>query len=134
MKSAAACAPSNRDLHRVTIAHPLSASHRAIAAPYRKSAGWRTGVDGGAPRARGFNAKRSFDVSHGASYLFVADVGAWDNRRFLLLPGQSADPRSPHYRDFYPKWLAGAMQPLWFSKAAVERYAATRLTLTPAAD
>lgn len=122
------------DLHRVTIAHPLSASHRAIAAAFPNIAGGRSGGDGTTPMARGFNAKRSFDVSHGASYLFVADVGAWDNSRFLLLPGQSADPRSPHYRDFYPKWLAGAMQPLWFSKAAVDRYAATRLTLTPAAD
>lgn len=122
------------DLHRVTIAHPLSASHRAIAAAFPKIEGGRSGGDGTTPMARGFNAKRGFDVSHGASYLFVADVGAWDNSRFLLLPGQSADPRSPHYRDFYPKWLAGAMQPLWFSKAAVERYAASRLTLTPAAD
>ena len=122
------------DLHRVTIAHPLSASHRAIAAAFPNIEGGRSGGDGTTPMARGFNAKRSYDVSHGASYLFVADVGAWDNSRFLLLPGQSADPRSPHYRDFYPKWLAGAMQPLWFSKAAVERHAAARLTLTPAAD
>ena len=82
--------------------------------------------------ARGFNPRRGFNVKHGASYLFVADVGAWDNSRFLLLPGQSADPRSPRYRDFYPYWLAGAMQPLWFSKAAVDRHAEGRLILTPA--
>ena len=119
------------DLHRVTIAHSLSASHRAIAAAFPKIEGGRSGGDGTTPMARGFNAKRGFDVSHGASYLFVADVGAWDNSRFLLLPGQSADPRSPHYRDFYPFWLAGAMQPLWFSKAAVDRHAAMRTTLTP---
>ena len=102
------------DLHRVTIAHPLS-SIPAIAAAFPKIEGGRSGGDGTTPMARGFNAKRGFNVSHGASYLFVADVGAWDNSRFLLLPGQSADPRSPRYRDFYPLWLAGAMQPLWFS-------------------
>ncbi|OWR01610.1 penicillin acylase family protein [Sphingopyxis witflariensis] len=118
------------DLHRVTIAHPLS-SIPAIAAAFPKIEGGRSGGDGTTPMARGFNAKRGFNVSHGASYLFVADVGAWDNSRFLLLPGQSADPRSPRYRDFYPLWLAGAMQPLWFSKAAVERHAAARLILTP---
>ena len=62
----------------------------------------------------------------------VADVGAWDNSRMLLLPGQSADPRSLHYRDFYQDWLAGAMRPLWFSRAAVDANAAVRTILTPA--
>ncbi len=121
------------DLHRVTIQHPLAANP-AIAAAFPKIEGGRSGGDGTTPMARGFNARRGFNVSHGASYLFVADVGAWDNSRFLLLPGQSADPRSPRYRDFYPKWLAGAMQPLWFSKAAVDRHAVGRLVLAPAAD
>jgi penicillin amidase len=119
------------DLHRVTITHSLS-SNPAIAAAFPKIDGGRSGGDGTTPMARGFNPKRGFNVTHGASYLFVADVGAWDNSRFLLLPGQSADPRSPRYRDFYPLWLAGAMQPLWFSEAAVDRHAAARLVLTPA--
>lgn len=120
------------DLHRVTIAHPMT-SNPAIAAAFPKIEGGRSGGDWNTPMARGFNARRGFDVSHGASYLFVADVGAWDNSRFLLLPGQSADPRSPRYRDFYPKWIAGEMQPLWFSTAAVDRHAATRTILAPAA-
>lgn len=120
------------DLHRVTIEHPLAASNRAIAAAFPKIMGGRSGGDWNTPMARGFNARRGFDVSHGASYLFVADVGAWDNSRFLLLPGQSADPRSPHYRDFYPLWLAGTMQPLWYSRAAVDRHAAARTVLIPA--
>ncbi len=121
------------DLHRVTISHSLS-SNPAIAAAFPKIDGGRSGGDGTTPMARGFNPRRGFNVTHGASYLFVADVGAWDNSRFLLLPGQSADPRSPRYRDFYPLWLAGAMQPLWYSKAAVDRHAVSRLTLAPAAD
>ena len=116
----------------MTIEHPLAASNRAIAAAFPKIMGGRSGGDWNTPMARGFNARRNFDVSHGASYLFVADVGAWDNSRFLLLPGQSADPRSPRYRDFYPLWLAGTMQPLWYSKAAVDRHAAARLVLEPA--
>ncbi|MCI4591798.1 penicillin acylase family protein [Sphingobium sp. BYY-5] len=118
------------DLHRVTIAHPLS-SLPGIAAAFPKIEGGRSGGDGYTPMARGFNAKRGYQVSHGASYLLVADVGAWDNSRFLLLPGQSNDPRSPRYRDFYPRWLAGAMQPLWFSPEAVERHAAERTVLMP---
>jgi penicillin amidase len=120
------------NLHRVMIAHPLASSNAAIAAAFPKIEGGRSGGDGTTPMARGFNSRRGFNVSHGASYLFVADVGAWDNSRFLLLPGQSADPRSPRYRDFYPKWLAGDMQPLWFSKAAIDRHAVERLVLAPA--
>jgi penicillin amidase len=119
------------NLHRVNIAHPLASSNSAIAAAFPKIAGGRSGGDGTTPMARGFNARRGFQVSHGASFLFVADVGAWDNSRYLLLPGQSADPRSPRYRDFYAKWLAGAMQPMWFSRAAVDRHAVGRMTVTP---
>lgn len=120
------------DLHRVTIAHPLAATNPAIARAFPKIEGGRSGGDGTTPMARGFNSQRGFNVSHGASYLFVADVGAWDNSRFLLLPGQSADPRSPRYRDFYPKWLAGDMQPLWFSRKAVDRHVVARTIITPA--
>lgn len=120
------------DFHRVRITHSLS-TIPAIAAAFPPIDGGRSGGDGTTPMARGFNPRRGYQVSHGASYLVVADVGAWDNSRFLLLPGQSADPRSPRYRDFYPLWIAGAMQPLWFSKDAVDRHAAARMTLAPAA-
>ncbi len=119
------------DVHRVVITHPLS-SIPAIAAAFPKIEGGRSGGDGFTPMARGINPRRGYNVSHGASYLLVADVGAWDNSRFLLLPGQSNDPRSPRYRDFYPRWLAGDMQPLWFSKAAVEQHAAERTQIVPA--
>lgn len=121
------------DIHRVRIAHPLSMMP-GIAAAFPAIEGGRSGGDGTTPMARGFNARRGFDVSHGASYLFVADVGQWDNSRFLLLPGQSGDPRSPRYADFYPPWLAGRMQPMWFSRKAVDRNAAGRTLLTPAPD
>ncbi|WP_116091896.1 penicillin acylase family protein [Sphingomonas crusticola] len=119
------------DLHHVTIAHPLSVLP-PIAAAFPKIEGGRSGGDGTTVMARGVNPKRSFDVMHGASYLLVADVGAWDNSRVLLLPGQSADPRSPHYRDFYQDWLAARTHPLWFSKAAVDAHAVERSIIVPA--
>ncbi|WP_420136988.1 penicillin acylase family protein [Sphingomonas sp.] len=119
------------DLHRVAIAHPLSMLP-PIAAAFPKIDGGRSGGDGTTVMARGVSPARGYNVTHGASYLFVADVGAWDNTRYLLLPGQSADPRSPHYRDFYSPWLAGAMRPLWFSKAAVDKYSVSRTVVIPA--
>ncbi len=119
------------DLHAVVIAHPLARSQPAIAAAFPKIDGGRSGGDGTTVMARGVNPARSYDVMHGASYLMVADVGAWDNTRYLLLAGQSTDPRSPHYRDFYADWIAGAEQPLWFSKAAVDAHTVERTVVTP---
>ena len=103
-----------------------------IAGLFPRIAGGASGGDGQTPMARGLNVRNGYVVTHGASYLQVIDVGGWDNSRFLLLPGQSADPRSAQYRDFYDRWLAGNMQPLWFSRAAVDANAARRLLLVPA--
>ncbi|MGJ3629428.1 penicillin acylase family protein [Sphingomonas sp. MMS24-JH45] len=47
------------------------------------------------------------------------------------MPGQSTDPASAHYRDQYAPWIAGAMQPMPFSRAAVEAVAVGRTTLSP---
>ena len=118
------------DVHQVSIAHPLSAVP-AIAAAFPKIDGGRSGGDSYTVMARGVNPARNLNVMHGASYLLVADVGAWDNSRVLLLPGQSADPRSPHYRDLFQDWLAGAAKPLWFSKDAVDAHAVNRIALRP---
>lgn len=119
------------DLHRVDIAHPLSGL-ASIAAAFPPIEGGRSGGDGNTVMARGMRDRGGFDVRHGASFMFVADVGDWDRTRFLLLPGQSADPRSPHYRDFYDRWLAGDMPELPFSPRAVEKVALRKFTI-PAA-
>lgn len=118
------------DLHDVAIRHPLS-TLPAIADRFPTIEGGRSGGDGTTVMARGMRAGGGFDVRHGASFLFVADVGDWDRTRFLLLPGQSADPRSQHYRDFYEPWLAGEMPELPFGRTAVAKAAARRYTLSP---
>ncbi len=83
------------------------------------------------PRAATWRAE-DFAQSAGASVRIVLDVGAWDNSMAINTPGQSADPTSPHYRDLFPLWAAGAYVPLRFSRAAVEADAETLLRLTPA--
>ncbi len=83
------------------------------------------------PRAATYDMK-SFDQTAGASVRMVLDVGAWDNSMAINTPGQSLDPASPHYRDLFPLWAAGAYVPLRFSRAAVEADAETVMTLTPA--
>jgi penicillin amidase len=117
-------------LHQVRLRHPLSAIP-AIAKAFPAIEGEGSGGDGYTVMARWLGSS-SWQVGGGASYLQVIDVGAWDNSLMLILPGQSTDPRSPHYRDQYRNWANGQMQPMPFSRAAVDARAATRTTLKPA--
>jgi penicillin amidase len=75
-----------------------------------------------------------YQVTNGASFRMVVDVGQWDNSVAINTPGQSGDPASPHYRDLAPLWAEGRYFPLLYSREAVERRARTRLLLTPAAE
>ncbi|WP_419816711.1 penicillin acylase family protein [Glacieibacterium sp.] len=117
-------------LHQVRLVHPL-ARVPAIAAAFPAIEGAGTGGDSYTVMARWLGNGPSWRVGGGAGYIQVIDVGAWDNSLMLNLPGQSNDPRSPHYRDQYAPWIAGRMEPMLFSRAAVEASAAGRLTLRP---
>jgi penicillin amidase len=74
---------------------------------------------------------QDFRIVMGASVRFVLDVGAWDNSMCVNTPGQSGDPRSPHYRDLAPKWAKGEYVPLLYSKSAVDAACERRIALTP---
>ena len=117
-------------LHQVRIRHPLSRIP-AIAAAFPPIEGEGSGGDSYTVMARWLRGAPSWQVSGGASYLQVIDVGAWDNSLMLNFPGQSNDPGSPHYRDQYAHWIAGEMQPMLFSRAAVNAHAARRTLLRP---
>jgi len=117
-------------LHKVRIAHPLSRIP-AIAAAFPPIEGGQSGGDNFTVNARWVAAKQGYRVSGGASYLQVIDVGNWDDSLYVNLPGQSADPQSPHYRDQYQPWIEGQMQKLPFSRAAVDAVARSRTVLTP---
>ncbi|MGK6323039.1 penicillin acylase family protein [Sphingomonas sp. DT-51] len=119
-------------LHQVAIRHPL-ARLPAIAATFPAIAGAGAGGDESTVMARWLGEGADWGTQGGASYLQVIDVGAWDRSLMLNLPGQSNDPRSPHYRDQYAPWIAGRMLPLLFGRAAVDAQAAARRTLLPAA-
>ncbi|MGK6354521.1 penicillin acylase family protein [Sphingomonas sp. DT-207] len=117
-------------LHQVRIRHPLSAIP-AIAAAFPPIEGGGSGGDGYTVMARWLGSGPGWGVGGGASYLQVIDVGGWDNSLMLNLPGQSNDPRSPHYRDQYRPWIEGKMLPMLFSRPAVDTNAAARTTLRP---
>ena len=123
-------------LHSVTVRSPLArVPGMADLFPPVGGAGDASGGDAYTVMARWYDATRKvpnpYEATGGASYLMVCDVGAWDNSLFLNFPGQSDDPRSPHYGDLMPEWLAGRMQPFTFSKEGVEAATVQRETLTP---
>ncbi|MDO9486738.1 MAG: penicillin acylase family protein, partial [Sphingomonadaceae bacterium] len=116
-------------LHQVRIRHPLSRIP-AIAAAFPAIEGGGSGGDSYTVMARWVRGS-GWNVAGGASYLQVIDVGAWDNSLMLNLPGNSNDPRSPHYRDLYAPWIGGKMQPMLFSRAAVDAHSAGHTRIRP---
>jgi penicillin amidase len=68
----------------------------------------------------------------GASVRMVVDVGAWDDSRCINAPGQSGDPRSPHYADLAERWARGEYVPMLYSREAVDAATTFRIRLEPA--
>ena len=73
-----------------------------------------------------------FELTSGASVRLVMDVGAWDNSVFVNAPGQSGDPRSPHYGDLAQSWATGQYFPLLYSDERIEAETISRIELQPA--
>lgn len=72
-----------------------------------------------------------FRAMHGASVRLVMDVGEWDNSIAINAPGQSGDPRSPHYADLAPQWSRGEYVPLLYSRGRVDAMELQRIELLP---
>lgn len=95
------------DLHRLELRHSLSA---LVPGADVTSAGLGiggSGGDGATVMARWWAGPAATQVSGGASFAAVIDVGNWDAARAINLPGQSGDPRSRHYSDLAAMWVAG---------------------------
>lgn len=72
-----------------------------------------------------------FRVTSGASFRMVLDVGNWDASVAVNAPGQSGDPRSPHYGALAEKWADEGYVPLLYSRAAVDAAASLVIKLVP---
>ena len=118
------------DLHRISLVHPalehLSNDLRRDAElPSRARSG--SGETVGNTGYRG----QSYEQVSGASFRMVLDVGNWDASIAMNNPGQSGDPRSPHYRDLLEPWSNGEAFPLLYSREKVLGAATRRITLAP---
>ncbi|HEY2379499.1 MAG TPA: penicillin acylase family protein [Gemmatimonadaceae bacterium] len=73
----------------------------------------------------------NFRQTAGASYREIIDLGNFDNSVAINVPGQSAQPESPHYADLLPLWGRGEYFPLVYSRARVVAETRHLLTLEP---
>jgi penicillin G amidase len=96
-------------VHTATFRHPLSAQYDLPAAS--------RGGDGNTVYATG---GAGFSQTAGASFREVIDLADFDRSIVTNVPGQSADPRSPHYADLLPLWATDRYFPLVYSRARVE--------------
>lgn len=114
-------------LHRATVAHPL-AQHPDAPPGLVFGPVSRTG-DGDTIGCT--TAGADHVQFHGADFRVVIDVGDWDRALVMNAPGQSGDPRSPHFGDLFPLWAEDRAVPLVYTRAAVEEAAEARLLLAP---
>jgi penicillin amidase len=99
----------------------------ALAAVFNLPSVARDG-DAFAPIATGGS---NYQQTSGASYRHIIDLSDWDRSVATSVPGQSGQPRSPHYGDLLALWANGEYFPLLFSRAAVEAATTQRLVLRP---
>jgi penicillin amidase len=119
-------------LHQAVFEHPLQAVVDPATAKTLVVGRWPLGGSSSTPMATGYRP-RDFALTAGASFRMVLDVGAWDSSRVVNTPGQSGDPRSPHYRDLAPLWAEGRYFPLLYTRPAVEAATESVLLLRPRA-
>ena len=110
----------------ITLTHPLSAWVTDLTLKSKINLG---------PITRGgygetVNAtSNNLNQSHGASFRILVDTENWDRTLGINNPGQSGDPRSPHYSDLFNLWGAGSYFPVYFTKSKIMEVAEKHLVL-----
>lgn len=72
-----------------------------------------------------------FQLTSGASWRMVIDVGRWDNSLAMSAPGQSGDPGSPFYNNLLDQFVNGEYFPLLYTREAIEDACTKRIDLEP---
>jgi len=67
----------------------------------------------------------------GASFRIIVDTGDWDASVGSNTPGQSGDPRSPHYSDLFHLWARDAYFPVAYTRPRVESVAEAVTVMRP---
>jgi len=117
-------------LHRAVFVHPLADAVDSDTRQRLVVGEWPLGGSASTPMATTYTPS-NYQLTAGASFRMVLDVGQWDASRAVNTPGQSGDPANPHYRDLAPIWASSSYFPLLYSRQAVERNVTERLQLQP---
>lgn len=72
-----------------------------------------------------------FQLTSGASWRMVVDVGEWDNSLAMSVPGQSGDPESQFYDNLLDPFVEGEYFPLLYTREAIQGACAKRIDLEP---
>ena len=117
-------------IHQVNLVHALKDKFDPSVKQQVDATGGASGGDGATLNARWYASFDQPQVSGGASFRAVVDTSDWELTKAINFPGQSADPRSAHYKDLYPLWISGDSIPLHFSQQAVQSNSVKRISIS----
>jgi penicillin G amidase len=69
-----------------------------------------------------------YNQLHSAQYRQIVDHSAISNSRFMVAPGQSGNPQSPHYDDLLERWQQVKYLPMPFGSRTTDNTLQGRLT------
>jgi penicillin amidase len=69
-----------------------------------------------------------YNQLHSAQYRQIVDHDAISNSRFMIAPGQSGNPQSPHYDDLLERWRQVKYLPMRFGSRVIDNTLQGRLT------
>jgi len=116
-------------LHRALLRHPVATLTAGEPPPWATLGPAPRGGSGDTVGAASYAG--DFRQTGGATFRLVVDVGAWDESLAMNSPGQSGDPRSPHYADLFADWTADSAFPLLYSRHKIAHHTARTLRLRP---
>lgn len=67
----------------------------------------------------------------GGTFRVIIDTGNWDEALFHNSPGQSGDPKSPHYENLFDDWSKDKYLPLYYSRDKIESIKSFEYKLKP---
>jgi penicillin G amidase len=114
-------------LHRTELRHAVLAGAAGLPPEWGVLPSVPRSGSGDTVGLTGYDA--DFNAVMGSSFRIAVDVGEWDSTRVMNSPGQSGDPRSPHYADLLGLWARGDSFPLAYTRAAVEAVTVRRILL-----
>ncbi len=114
--------------HHVRLRHPLSAALNEELQVKLDLGPLPRGGDGQTVN----NTSDSDNQTSGATFRIIADLADWDRSLGTNSPGQSGDPKNPHYSDLFNPWAEGKYFPVYFSRTKIESAAEKTIRLEPA--